>query len=67
MSDFKITTCPICKKRFLPTLYWVYMLKRYSKEGYKTTYYCSYSCYREAGGGKEKSKNTPKKRGKLYT
>lgn len=65
MIKSDLTICPVCEKRFIPTLFWAYMQKCYSKKGYKITYYCSYHCFREDGGGKEKFKNQPKKRGKL--
>ena len=62
MANIQITTCPICAKNFIPTMYWVYK----KQKDMKTTYFCSYHCFRKAGGGKGKFKNTPKKRGKLY-
>ena len=62
MNDFNIKICPVCKKRFVPSLYWAYKKKTVMK----IIYYCSYHCFREAGGGREKYKNEPKKRGKKY-
>ena len=66
MLNSDLTICPICEKRFIPSLFWAYKIGLYTKKGYKTIYYCSYHCFRKAGGGKEKFKNQPKKRGKLY-
>ena len=61
MIKSDLTVCPVCEKRFIPTLFWAYKNVFYNK----TIYYCSYHCFREAGGGKGKYKNEPKKRGKL--
>ena len=63
MVETKIKACPICEKRFIPTLFWVYK----KEKDMKTIYFCSYHCFRKAGGGKGKFKNTPNKRGKLYS
>lgn len=38
-----LRTCPICEKRFIPTAQWLY-------KGERGPYYCSYTCYRKAGG-----------------
>ena len=44
-----------CGKIFIPTIQWVY------RTDYPTRYYCSYSCWRKAGGdGSDKEfKNKP--------
>lgn len=62
MLKTDLTICPICKKGFIPTLFWAYK----KEKGTSKTYYCSYHCFREAGGGKEKFKNFPKQRGEKY-
>ena len=59
MTESKINICPVCEKRFIATFLWTYK----SIKNMKTTYYCSYHCFREAGGGKGKYKNQPKKEG----
>ena len=40
----KIAECPICGKKFIPTYGWVY------KTTSPTRLYCSYTCWRNAGG-----------------
>lgn len=40
------TKCKICGKLFYPNRYWVYK--------YKGKRYCSYTCWRTAGGGQSK-------------
>ena len=62
MFNKGLNICPVCEKRFIPTLLWVYK----KEKGTQRTFYCSYHCFRKAGGGKGEFKNTPKKRGKLY-
>ena len=62
MSKTDLKICPMCNKAFIPTLFWIYK----TEKGSKKIYYCSYHCFREAGGGKGKFKNFPKKRGELY-
>lgn len=62
MLNGGLNVCPICEKRFIATLFWAYK----KESGMKKTFYCSYHCFRKAGGGKGKFKNTPKKRGKRY-
>ena len=62
MSEFKLNICPVCEKRFIPTVLWTY--KHVTPR--KKIFYCSYHCFREAGGGKEKFKNFPKQRGERY-
>lgn len=44
--------CPVCRKEFFPTIYWVY-----KKEG---VLYCSWKCYRA------KIKNQPKPYAKMH-
>jgi hypothetical protein len=62
MLNGELKVCPVCEKRFIPTVYWAYK----KEKGTKIIHYCSYHCYREAGGGKEKFKNFPKQRGERY-
>lgn len=45
MVDFKIYTCK-CGKKFVPTPEWLYKIRKGKEKGY----YCSYTCYRKAGG-----------------
>ena len=50
MKDpFNIHTC-VCGKTFIPTSQYVYKIP---KNG-KWQYYCSYTCWRKAGGGSAK-------------
>jgi hypothetical protein len=44
-----IKACPICEKRFIPTLQWIYKKDR--------VFYCSYKCYRQSGGANENKRN----------
>ena len=37
-----IKTCPVCGKQFIPSVHWMYKLRK--------QYYCRYSCYSSAGG-----------------
>lgn len=37
-----LRVCPICGKRFIPSIKWAYVKDH--------TYYCRYNCYRQAGG-----------------
>lgn len=37
-----VKSCPICNKRFIPSLSWAY------KKDHQ--YYCRYNCYKQAGG-----------------
>ena len=37
-----IEECPVCGKRFIPSVQWAYKLGRY--------YYCRYNCYKQGGG-----------------
>lgn len=62
MNNGGLNICPICEKRFIATLFWVYK----KESAIKKTYYCSYHCFRKAGGGKGKFKNQPKMRGERY-
>lgn len=56
MSDkiigFHERFCALCNKMIFPTADWVYKI-RVKKEDkiVETKYYCSYKCWREAGGG----------------
>lgn len=54
MRDYMQTrTCPICGKAFITyNPGWIYKIK-YDKIN-KTRYYCSYTCWRKAGGGNTK-------------
>jgi len=45
--SLKIFTCE-CGKTFIPTPEWLYKLRR--KQNSKAMYYCSYTCWRKAGG-----------------
>lgn len=45
-DQWKIYTCD-CGKNFIPTPKYTYKLMKKMK----TTYYCSYTCWRKAGGG----------------
>ncbi len=39
--------CDICGKTVIPTPHWMYKIH---KPGKNIKYYCSYTCYRKAGG-----------------
>lgn len=41
--------CPVCKKLFLYNSHSIYRLKG---KGGTTKHYCSYTCWRKAGGDK---------------
>lgn len=43
-----MTTCPVCGKEFLHNSMSIYKLSK----GGRTKYYCSYTCWRKAGGDK---------------
>ena len=45
-----VKECPICGKRFIPTVEWVYRLG--------SKFYCRYTCYNKAGGDKHKKYRT---------
>lgn len=45
-DPFVVYTC-VCGKTFIPTPQYVYKLCKHNKN----IYYCSYSCWRKAGGG----------------
>jgi hypothetical protein len=47
--EIGIKVCPICEKRFIPTLQWIYKIK--------SEFYCSYKCYRQGGGANETKRN----------
>ena len=47
-DEYPLDIC-ICGKQFIHTGEWVYKLH---KNG-KNVYYCSYTCWRKAGGGKK--------------
>lgn len=54
-SEYEIFECS-CGKRFIPTYHWLYKLITKTN---KTEYFCSYTCWRKAGGGgDEKRKYT---------
>jgi hypothetical protein len=57
----KSVECPICHKSFIPAVYHMYKIK--------TAYYCSWTCYRKAGGGNGKKiysrKTKAEKRNKI--
>ena len=44
--EIGIKSCPICEKRFIPTLQWIYKRDR--------VFYCSYKCYRQGGANETK-------------
>lgn len=44
---FKVLVCE-CGKSFVPTYGWLYKLQ--SRKNGKISYYCSYTCWRKAGG-----------------
>lgn len=44
---FKVVVCE-CGKEFIPSYCWLYKLK--PRKNTKTRYFCSYSCWRKAGG-----------------
>ena len=44
-----IKICPICEKRFIPTLQWIYKRDK--------VFYCRYNCYRQGGGADESKRN----------
>lgn len=58
-EQFKLYTC-VCGKNFIPTYGWVYKIKRDNSTA--TKFYCSYSCWRKAGGGNGKNRYTKKAR-----
>lgn len=41
--------CALCNKMLFPTQEWVYKIR--SNKDKTIKYYCSYSCWRKAGGG----------------
>lgn len=51
----KLKACPICGKNFIPTVGWVY------RDIQKSRWFCSYTCWRKAGGdgNDKKFKNKP--------
>lgn len=42
--------CAECNKMIFPTSDWVYKIKGNLKTNVATKYYCSYTCYKKAGG-----------------
>lgn len=53
--------CGECGKLVIPTPQWLYKLEK----NYKTIYYCSYKCYRKAGGDSDNQRrvyNAPTQR-----
>jgi hypothetical protein len=40
--EIGIKICPICNKRFIPSLQWAYKKDK--------VFFCRYNCYREGGG-----------------
>lgn len=48
--DMKEVKCPVCKKIFLHNPSSIYKMI----VGGRTKYYCSYTCWRKAGGGNGK-------------
>lgn len=49
-EPFKVFECT-CGKKFVPTYGWVYK----KQKGKYFKYFCSYSCWRKAGGGNGKT------------
>jgi len=47
LDTWNIYTCD-CGKKFIPTVEYIYKLRK-GKTG-ATKYYCSYTCWRKAGG-----------------
>ena len=44
-------TCAICGKEFITSTEWLYKLNyATNSKSYKYKYFCSYTCYRKAGG-----------------
>ena len=41
----KIRVCPVCGKKFIPTVGWLYKSVAYPRK-----VYCSYTCWRSEGG-----------------
>lgn len=52
-----VKECEICNKKFVKT--YNYMYKLYKNK--RLTYYCSYTCYRKAGGDSGKYNSKSKK------
>lgn len=52
LKESTIKTCHTCGKRFIPTVQWAYRIA--------DKIYCSYGCYRKAGGDNGKWKMSTK-------
>lgn len=50
MEDSRYIKCPVCKKHFIKPPENVYKIT----VGGKQRHYCSYTCWRKAGGGQSK-------------
>ena len=50
--EYEIFECS-CGKKFIPTYHWLYKL---TNKNNKTSYFCSYTCWRKAGGGSDNKK-----------
>ena len=50
-----LKVCPICEKRFITTFHWQYVIP---KIGTGKKYYCTYGCYKKAGGDNTKKHTT---------